>query len=82
MDDTLAVSFAAPGITRAGPRDGRARPGPFERAVGHGARLLLALFADAIGRRRIVIVNLILMGGGMLLSAFATSIVWLAAWRA
>ncbi|HEY5712800.1 MAG TPA: MFS transporter [Allosphingosinicella sp.] len=81
--DTLAVSFAAPGITRSwglgmGALGLVLSSGLLGMALGS---FLLAPFADVIGRRRIVIVNLILMGGGMLLSAFATSIVWLAAWR-
>lgn len=43
--------------------------------------LLLAPVADMIGRRRMVMVNLLLMMTGMLMSAFSHSIGELSAWR-
>jgi AAHS family 4-hydroxybenzoate transporter-like MFS transporter len=81
--DVLAVSFAAPGITK-GWDLGRGALGLVLSSglVGMAfGSIVVSPFADIIGRRRTVIVSLGFMAAGMLLSAFASSIESLAAWR-
>lgn len=81
--DVLAVSFAAPGISQAWGIDKAAlglvlSSGLVGAAVGS---LLIAPFGDVIGRRRMVIITLLLMAVGMLMCAFSGTVVELAAWR-
>lgn len=81
--DILSVSFAAPAIS--------AEWGIGKAALGlvfssgligmMAGSFLLAPLGDRIGRRAIVIIALLLMGGGMALSATAHSTVTLAIWR-
>jgi benzoate transport len=81
--DVLAVSFAAPGISRAwalGPTGLGIVFSSGLAGMGLGA-LLLAPFADTLGRRRLIFITLGLMTGGMLCSAFAGSLEVLAACR-
>jgi MFS family permease len=81
--DVLAVSFAAPGITQSWGL-GRAALGLVLSSglVGMAfGSIVVSPFADLIGRRRTVIISLGFMAAGMLLSAFASSIAILAAWR-
>ncbi|WP_375404609.1 MFS transporter [uncultured Sphingomonas sp.] len=81
--DVLSMTFAAPGISKAWNVD----KGVLGLALASGlvgmavGSLLLAPFADRYGRRRIVVVNLLLMIGGMLMAAFAGSIVELSVMR-
>lgn len=81
--DILAVSFAAPGIARAWNLGPAALGLVFSSGLlgmGLGA-LILAPFADTFGRRKLLFVTLALMGVGMFVSAFATSVETLAALR-
>lgn len=81
--DILSISFAAPAIS--------AEWGVSKSALGlvfssglvgmMAGSFFLAPLGDRIGRRRIVIIALLLMGSGMALSATATSIATLATWR-
>lgn len=81
--DILSISFAAPAIS--------AEWGVSKSALGlvfssglvgmMAGSFFLAPLGDRIGRRRIVILALLLMGSGMALSALADSIAALAAWR-
>lgn len=81
--DVLSVTFAAPGLTQDWGL-GRAAlgvvlsSGLVGMAIGS---LLLAPVADVIGRRRTVMINLLLMMTGMLMSAFSQSIGELTVWR-
>lgn len=81
--DVLAVSFAAPGISQAWGIDKAAlglvlSSGLVGAAIGS---LLIAPFGDVIGRRKMVIVTLLLMAAGMLMCAFSRTVLELAAWR-
>ncbi|WP_417320261.1 MFS transporter [Emcibacter sp.] len=81
--DILAITFAAPGIAQ----DWAVGPemigivistGLFSMAVGS---ILLSPITDKVGRRFMVIACLLVMGVGMLLSAFATDIISLCVYR-
>lgn len=81
--DVLSVTFAAPAIA-AGWGIGKAALGIVLSAGLAGMAIgsfLIAPFADVIGRKKIILLSLILMAVGMLLSAFSGSIEALAAWR-
>lgn len=81
--DILAISFAAPGISREwglGPTGLGLVLSSGLAGMGLGA-LLLAPFADLWGRRRLIFITLGLMAVGMLCSAFANGIEMLAACR-
>jgi len=81
--DVLSITFAAPGITRDW-QVGKAAlglvfsSGLVGMAIGS---LMLAPFADVIGRRRMLLVCLVIMAVGMLFSAFSNSVTELGAWR-
>ena len=81
--DVLSVTFAAPAIAL----DwgiGKAALGVLLSGGLAGmalGSLVLAPFADVVGRRKLVLGSLVLMAVGMLLSAFAQSLVQLVAWR-
>jgi AAHS family 4-hydroxybenzoate transporter-like MFS transporter len=78
--DVLSVTFAAPGIS-ADWGLGKAALGVVLSSGLAGmalGSLFLAPFADIWGRRAIAIVSLVLMGSGMLASAFAPDITTLA----
>jgi benzoate transport len=81
--DVLAISFAAPGIVHEWAISPRALGavislGLFANAFGS---LLLAPFADRIGRRPMIFLSLAAMTAGMLLSTFATGMVTLSVGR-
>src|SRR5580658_7181607 len=81
--DVLSMTFAAPAITLAW-GVGKAALGVVLSSGLVGMALgsfLLAPLADFIGRKRMILISLILMGLGALLSGFATSLPQLAAWR-
>lgn len=81
--DVLAITFAAPGISDDWSIS-RSMLGVVISAslAGMvGGSVLLAPFADRIGRRPTILVCLILMAGGMLLTATATSITMLGVYR-
>lgn len=81
--DILAISFAAPGISREwalGPTGLGLVFSSGLAGMGLGA-LFLAPFADIWGRRRLIFITLGLMAVGMFCSAFANSIEMLAACR-
>lgn len=81
--DVLSVTFAAPAIAL----DwgiGKAALGVVLSSGLAGMALgsiLLAPLADLHGRRKLVLLSLLLMAGGMLASAYATTVGQLAAWR-
>jgi benzoate transport len=81
--DILAITFAAPGITR----EWALGPGALGIVISTGlvgmsiGSLLIAPLADRLGRRPIILACLILMTLGMLLSATADSIAALVVWR-
>lgn len=81
--DVLAMTFAAPSISR----DWQLGKGSLGLALSSGlvgmalGSLMLAPLADRLGRRNLILVNLLLMLSGMLLTAFATNLVQLAGWR-
>jgi benzoate transport len=81
--DILAITFAAPGITR----EWAFGPGGLGIVISTGlvgmsiGSLLIAPLADTLGRRPIILWCLILMTLGMLLSATANSIAALVVWR-
>ncbi len=81
--DVLAVTFAAPGISKAW----GIGPAQLGAALSAGlvgmtlGSLLLAPFGDRFGRRPLVLVCLVLMAAGMALTATATGIVSLCVWR-
>lgn len=82
--DVLAVTFAAPGISKAwgiGPAQLGAALSAGLAGMALGS-LLLAPFGDRIGRRPLVLACLALMAAGMALTATATGIVSLCLWRA
>lgn len=81
--DVLSATFAAPGISHAW-GIGKAALGLVLSSglVGMAMGSLgLAPLADLMGRRRLVLLSLLLMAIGMLLSTFATSVAVLACWR-
>jgi MFS transporter, AAHS family, 4-hydroxybenzoate transporter len=81
--DVLSMTFAAPAITLAW-GVGKAALGVVLSSGLVGMALgsfLLAPLADFIGRKRMILISLILMGFGALLSGFATSLPQLATWR-
>jgi len=81
--DVLSVTFAAPGL-RAEFGIDRAVLGLVLSAglVGMAlGSLLLAPWADRVGRKALVLVSLALMAAGMLASAFAPDVALLGAWR-
>jgi benzoate transport len=81
--DVLAISFAGPGISQAwglGPTGLGLVFSSGLAGMGVGA-LLLAPFADTLGRRALIFITLGLMTAGMLCSAFAGSVGMLAACR-
>lgn len=82
--DVLAVTYAAPGIAREWALQPAALGGLLSSGLAGMAlgSLLLAPLADMIGRRKMVMANLMLMGAGLLLSALATSLGELVLWRA
>jgi benzoate transport len=81
--DILAITFAAPGITR----EWSLGPGALGIVISTGlvgmtiGSLGLAPLADTLGRRPIILLCLVLMTLGMLLSATANSIGTLVIWR-
>jgi benzoate transport len=81
--DILAITFAAPGITR----EWSLGPGALGIVISTGlvgmsiGSLLIAPLADTLGRRPVILWCLILMTLGMLLSATANSIATLVVWR-
>ena len=81
--DILAITFAAPGITR----EWSLGPGALGIVISTGlvgmsiGSLLLAPLADTVGRRPVILLCLILMTIGMLLSATSDSIMTLVMWR-
>lgn len=81
--DVLAVTFAAPGIARGWDLG----PGTIGIIISTGlvgmafGSILLAPFADRYGRRTVILACIIVMGGGMLLSATANDIVTLSIYR-
>ena len=81
--DTLSMSFAAPAITRdwqvgKAALGGVLSSGLVGMALGS---LVLAPLADLLGRRRLVLLGIALMGLGSLLSASAADPPQLAGWR-
>lgn len=81
--DILAITFAAPGITK----EWGLGPGALGIVISTGlvgmtiGSLSIAPLADTWGRRPMILLCLILMTVGMLLSATAESITALAMWR-
>ncbi|QNA84191.1 MFS transporter [Sphingomonas sp. So64.6b] len=81
--DVLAITFAAPGITR----DWGIGPAQLGVALSSGlagmalGSLVLAPLGDRFGRRPLVLGCLILMAMGMLLTATATGLASLCLWR-
>src|SRR3546814_544177 len=81
--DVLAMTFAAPGVS-AEFDVGKAALGLALSSGLVGMALgsfFMAPLGDRFGRRSVVLISLVLMCVGMLMSAFVTSIVQLAAWR-
>lgn len=81
--DVLSVTFAAPAIT-VGWGIGKAGLGAVLSAGLVGMALgsfFLAPFADVVGRRKMVLASLLLMGLGTLLSASAETLAMLSVWR-
>ncbi|MGI4876990.1 MAG: MFS transporter [Janthinobacterium lividum] len=81
--DVLAITFAAPGITRAwgiGPAQlGIAlSSGLVGMSIGS---LALGPLGDRLGRRPLILASLVLMAAGMLLTATSTGMVTLCLWR-
>ncbi|PCD01981.1 MFS transporter [Sphingomonas spermidinifaciens] len=81
--DVLAITFAAPGIAA----DWGIGPARLGLALSAGmvgmtiGSLVLAPLGDRRGRRPLVLVCLVLMGGGMALTATATGLASLCLWR-
>lgn len=81
--DVLAITFAAPGIAK----DWGIGPAQLGVALSSGlvgmalGSLLIAPFGDRHGRRPLVLFCLLLMAGGMALTATATGLVSLCCWR-
>ena len=81
--DVLSVTFAAPAISHDW-AIGKAALGVVLSSglVGMAlGSLILAPLADVVGRRRLVLAGLVLMGIGSFLSAFAHTVGGLAGWR-
>lgn len=81
--DVLAISFAAPGIAREWGID-RALLGIVlsMELIGMAAgSVLIGNLADKIGRRPTILAGLVIMASGMLLSAVATSVLFLSITR-
>jgi benzoate transport len=81
--DVLAITFAAPGISEDWSIS-RSALGVVISASLAGmvaGSVLLAPFADRIGRRPTILICLVLMAGGMLLTATASSITMLGVYR-
>lgn len=81
--DILAITFAAPGISKAWTLGPGAlgiviSTGLFGMSVGS---LLIAPMADRVGRRPVILLCLLAMTVGMLLSATAHNVYMLAVWR-
>ncbi|MDB5685197.1 MAG: hypothetical protein JWM38_2603 [Sphingomonas bacterium] len=81
--DVLSISFAAPGIASEWGVDRGALGIVLSMGlIGMGlGSLLLAPFADVIGRRPIMLLSLGAMATGMLLSATADNVYMLSVWR-
>ncbi len=81
--DVLSITFAAPAIAHEWGIGKAALGGLLSAGLAGMAlgSLVLAPFADVVGRRRLVLGSLVLMAAGMLLSAFAPSLWPLIAWR-
>ena len=81
--DILAITFAAPGISK----EWALGPGALGIVIATGlmgmavGSLLLAPLADIVGRRPTILLCLVAMAAGMLLSATAHDVYALAAWR-
>ena len=81
--DVLAITFAAPGISK----EWELGPGSLGIVISTGlvgmglGSLLIAPLADIIGRRPMIMWCLATMAGGMALSATAHNVYALAAWR-
>lgn len=81
--DVLAITFAAPGIAR----EWGIGPAALGVAISSGlagmalGSLLLAPLGDRFGRRPLVLLCLVLMAGGMALTATATDLLTLCSWR-
>ena len=81
--DVLAMTYAAPGIAR----DWGTSNTILGIAMSMGlvgmacGSLLLAPFADIIGRRRMIFITLALMAAGMAACGLATSVAQISAWR-
>jgi len=81
--DVLAITFAAPGISR----EWSLGPGALGVVISTGlvgmgvGSLLIAPLADILGRRPVIMLCLAAMAIGMFLSATANSVYVLAAWR-
>ena len=81
--DVLAISFAAPGISH----DWALSPATIGVVISLGlfgtgfGSLLIAPFADTIGRRPLILMSLAAMTSGMLVCAFAPSVALLSAGR-
>lgn len=81
--DVLAITFAAPGISK----EWALGPGAIGIVISTGligmgiGSLLIAPLADVLGRRPMIMLCLTTMSAGMLLSATAHNVYILAAWR-
>lgn len=81
--DVLAITFAAPGIAK----DWGIGPAQLGVALSSGlvgmalGSLFIAPFGDRHGRRPLILLCLVLMAGGMALTATATGLVSLCFWR-
>lgn len=81
--DVLAITFAAPGIAK----DWGIGPAQLGVALSSGlvgmalGSLLIAPFGDRHGRKPLILLCLLLMAGGMALTATATGLVSLCVWR-
>jgi benzoate transport len=81
--DVLAITFAAPGIAQ--------EWGIGKTALGIAmsmglvgmacGSLVIAPFADIVGRRRMIFVTLVLMATGMMACGLATNVTQISAWR-
>ena len=81
--DVLAITFAAPGIAR----DWGINAAQLGVALSSGlagmalGSLFIAPYGDRLGRRPLILICLVLMAGGMALTATATGLVSLCLWR-
>lgn len=82
--DVLAITFAAPSLAA----EWRLAPHEIGLVISIGliamavGSLFLAPVADVLGRRKIILLCLVLMGAGMLLSATSASVWQMSLWRA